>query len=291
VYTGFQWRGRSTVGSAEESALREVLTVGRDWKEIAGRWFRGSHDELGLDVTLRRLGRDVEVTGAGPEALRTGGGEQELRLYGANFPAAPAASAFDLGPGVRVTSVAAATPDLVTLRVRVDSGARVGRRDAYAAGAHLKDAFVVFDKVQRIQVTPRAGMARVGGAQHPKQVQQFEVTAYHDGPDGKPDTPDDLALGAVPVTWSLEEYTVTFEDDDLKYVGGLDQKGLFTPAVDGPNPARPGNRNNVGDVWVVATYTPAGGTPLRARAHLLVTVPLYMRWDPGSEWTAGRPVP
>ena len=57
-------------------------------------------------------------------------------------------------------------------------------------------------------------------------------------------------------------------------------RGLFTPALDGPNPQRSGNRNNVGDVWVVAVHTPAGGgTPMRARAHLVVTVPLYMRWD------------
>jgi hypothetical protein len=29
----------------------------------------------------------------------------------------------------------------------------------------------------------------------------------------------------------------------------------------------------------VASYTPEGASePLRARAHLLVTVPLYMRW-------------
>jgi hypothetical protein len=33
-------------------------------------------------------------------------------------------------------------------------------------------------------------------------------------------------------------------------------------------------------VWVVAEVTPdgAGAQPLRARAHLLVTVPVYMRW-------------
>ena len=292
VYTGFQWRGRSTVGSSDTTTLREVLTVGRDWKDISGRWFNGAHDEFGLDVSLRRMGRDVEVTGAGPEGLKTGGGDQELRLYGANFPASPPMSAFDLGPGVRVTAVKAATPDMVTLQVRVDSAATIGRRDAYAAGAHLRDAFVVYDKVQRIRVTPLAGMARVGGGQQPKQLQQFEVTAYHDGPDGKPNTADDLPLGTVPVTWSVEEYTVTFEDDDVRFVGTLDQKGLFTPAIDGPNPARPGNRNNVGDVWVVATWTPpGGGAALRARAHLLVTVPLYMRWDPGSAWTAGRPTP
>ena len=58
------------------------------------------------------------------------------------------------------------------------------------------------------------------------------------------------------------------------------RSGVFTPAVDGPNPKRSGNRNNVGDVWVVAEYRAAGATEsLRARAHLVVTVPLYMRWD------------
>ena len=71
------------------------------------------------------------------------------------------------------------------------------------------------------------------------------------------------------------------------FVGEIDAtRGLFTPALDGPNPARSGNRNNVGDVWVVATHTPPdGGKPVRARAHLVVTVPLYLRWE---VFTVGR---
>ena len=60
VYTGFQWRGRSTVGSAEDSALREVMFVERDWTKIEGRWFTGGYDELGLDVKLTRVGRDTD---------------------------------------------------------------------------------------------------------------------------------------------------------------------------------------------------------------------------------------
>jgi quinohemoprotein amine dehydrogenase len=84
------------------------------------------------------------------------------------------------------------------------------------------------------------------------------------------------------VKWSVEEYTATFGDDDTQYVGTIDQNGLFTPAVDGPNPKRTGNRNNVGDVWVVAELMDADAKPvpkqMRARAHLLVTVPLYMAW-------------
>ncbi len=122
-------------------------------------------------------------------------------------------------------------------------------------------------------------MARVGGNVFPKQIQQFEAVGINNGPDGKPDTADDLNLGLVNAKWSLEEYTATFGDDDLQYVGVLDQTGLFTPNVDGPNPKRPGNRNNVGDVWVVAELASPDPKPLRARAHLLVTVPLYMAWS------------
>lgn len=278
VYTGFQWRGRSAAGGGAQ--MREVMTVDRDWQQLSGRWFTGAYDELGPDVTLRRLGRDVVVTGVEPRSVRRGAGEQEVRVYGANFPTRPGPHAFDLGPGVRVTGVGAATPDVITLRVRVDSSAAIGRRDAFVAGAPLRDALVVYDTLHRIKVTPAAGMARTGGVVHPKQLQQFEATGWHNGPDGKPNTADDLPLGEVPVTWSLEEYAATFDDDDLRYVGAIDQRGLFTPAQDGPNPARSGQRNNVGDVWVVATHASPGGKPVQARAHLLVTVPLYMQFDP-----------
>jgi hypothetical protein len=59
-------------------------------------------------------------------------------------------------------------------------------------------------------------------------------------------------------------------DDDIQFVGTLDEHGLFTPNLDGPNTKRSGNRNNVGDVWVVATLKDSASTaparPVRARA-------------------------
>jgi len=141
---------------------------------------------------------------------------------------------------------------------------------------------VVFKQISRIKVTPLAGLARVGGNVFPKQLQQFDAIAYYNGPDGKPDTDDDIEIGRVNATWSLEEYGVTYDDDDVKFVGTVDQTGLFTPNLDGPNPARSSNRNNVGDIWVVASYQPADKTarPLKARAHLVVTVPLYVKFAP-----------
>jgi quinohemoprotein amine dehydrogenase len=182
---------------------------------------------------------------------------------------------------LRLEQIVSQSANAITVSVRADSTATIGARDLFVAGAPLRSAVVVYDSVSRIAVTPRAGMARVGGIRFPKQYAQFEAIAWNNGPDGKPETDDDLELDPVSVTWSLEEYAVTYDDDDLRFVGTIDQNGLFTPNVDGPNPARSGQRNNIGDVWVVATWQPPGAArPMRARGHLVSTVPLYMRWEP-----------
>jgi quinohemoprotein amine dehydrogenase len=279
VYTGFQWRGRSAE-SGDGPPWREVMFLEPGWTEMSGRWFRGDYDEIGIDVTLRRLGTDAVVAGVHPRGIRSGA-THDVEVYGANLGRGGAAD-LDFGPGVRVERVLRWGADAIAVRLVVDSGATVGARDLVVSRAALPRAVVVYDTVSRIRVTPAAGMARVGGARFPKQFQQFEAIAYHDGPDAKAGTADDLEIGPVDVTWTLEEYGVTYDDDDLRYVGTLDARGLFTPALDGPNPERRGNRNNIGDVWVVATYTPdpPGARPLSARAHLLVTVPLYLRWEP-----------
>src|SRR5262249_6625887 len=105
------------------------------------------------------------------------------------------------------------------------------------------------------------------------------------GPDGKPNTKDDVELGLLNPSWSIEEYTATYDDDDKDFVGTIDAAtGLFTPNIDGPNPKRKNNANNYGDVCVVASYQGPGAAgaaarALKARAHLLVTVPLYIKWD------------
>jgi quinohemoprotein amine dehydrogenase len=192
----------------------------------------------------------------------------------------------DLGPGITVSRVVSATPDLATVSVDVASTAVVGARDLFVAGASRPKALAVYDKLDAIKVKPDWAMARVGGVTFPKMLAQFEAWGYSNGADGKPDSPDDIELGIVDAAWSLEEYTATYNDDDIKFVGTLNEAtGRFTPNIEGPNPARSGSRNNVGDVWVVAKVLgdSAGGKPattLRARAHLLVTVPLYMRFDP-----------
>ena len=287
IYTGFQWRGRSSAGN-DDSDLREVMFVDRDWRAIEGRWFTGAYDEIGLDVRLDRMGREPRVLGTERSALRAGSTGQSFRIYGVNLPSALQAADVDLGPGVTVTSVANVASDQATITVDVAANAAAGTRDLFVAGSRVNGP-AIYDSIDALKVTPTWAMARVGGVAFPKAFAQFEARAFDNGPDNRSDTPDDIDLGLVPVTWSLEEFAATYDDDDIKFVGTIDPKtGLFTPNVDGPNPARTGSRNNIGDVYAVATYTPEAvdgkpATALRARAHLLVTVPLYMFWEePGA---------
>jgi len=285
VYTGFQWRGRSSTPAAD-SAMREVMMVDRNWRSMEGRWFTGGYDELGIDVKLERVAAgETRALGTDRTALKQSAAGQPLKIYGVNLGTLQARD-IDLGPGVTVTRIVDATADVLTVAVDVTAGAAPGSRDLFVGGASRQKALAVYEKIDGIKVKPDWAMARVGGDTFPKMLAQFEAWAYSNGADGKPDSPDDIDLGMVDASWSMEEYAATYDDDDIKFVGTLNEAtGRFTPNVDGPNPKRVGSRNNIGDVWVVAKYLgdAVAGKPaqsLRARAHLLVTVPLYMIFDP-----------
>jgi quinohemoprotein amine dehydrogenase len=290
VYGGFQWRGRSAVTTpADADARREVMFVERAQKEMWGRWFGGGYDELGMEVRLARIGTEPMVLGPSIAALKIGTSVSALRIYGANLPLRLTPAQVNLGQGIKVTRVVASTPDVATLAVEVAADAVPGPRDLLLAGAHQPAAVIVYDKVDAIRVLPLAGFARVGGAVFPKQYQQFEAVAFHNGPDKRPNTADDWNLGAMQATWAMEEYAATFDDDDIKFVGTIDANGLFTPNLDGPNPQRvirggpnAAGRNNIGDVWVTASVAadPARGiaVPMRARAQLVVAPPVYVNW-------------
>ena len=289
VYTGFQWRGRSETEDGD--VLREVMFVDRNQQRMSGRWFTGDHDERGLDVTLTRVGSSPTVNGIHPAAVQQSSGEVLLTLYGANLPTESMIDDFDFGPGINVAEVVEASTTRAVVRAEVMPEAAVGTRDLFLGEVFLSNAVTVYDQVDRIEVTPATGMARIGGVVFPKRYEQFEARGYHHGADGVSGTADDLDLGMVDVEWTVEEYATFVGDDDTEFIGMLDSEGFFTPAIDGPNPERLNNNNNVGDVWVVATYRDRDSEDpivksLRARAHLLVTVPIYNRRD---AWAGERP--
>ncbi|HXT76100.1 MAG TPA: quinohemoprotein amine dehydrogenase subunit alpha [Candidatus Eisenbacteria bacterium] len=286
VYTGYAWRGRSTsekvnAGPNDPTVVREVMMLSRDQSQLEGRWFWGAYQEFGMDTTMRRASAALTVLGVDVYSLKTGSSGNEVKIYGDHFPTAISAADIDLGSGVTVKKVVSQTPELIKISVDVTSGAVLGKRDVVVKNSLAPAAFAVYDKIDYLQVTPQTPLAHLGGEPHAKGYMQFDAIAYSNGPDGKQGTADDLELGPVKASWKLEEFVATMGDDDVEFVGNLDATtGLFTPALDGPNPKRKFGRNNYGDVWVVATYKPSGAEQVvSGRSYLVVAIPQYMRWD------------
>lgn len=280
LYAGYSWRGTSTdpeTRTPQIKDLREVMLLSEDLESMRGRWFSGAYDENGMDIHLRKAGRDILLTSTDRPRLISGK-TTTVKIHGANFPADLRAADVDFGPGTSASDLRI-TPSMVTVDVAVSKDATVGFRDLIVRGKVSRKAVALFDKIDYIRILPEQGMARLGGVTFPKGLQQFDAVAYHNGPDKRQNTADDIELGQAPVTWSIEEFPVTIADDDAKFVGKIDAKGLFTPNVEGPNPERSGNRNNLGDVRVIGVYSGEGTTkPIRGSSHLIVTVPLYVRW-------------
>jgi quinohemoprotein amine dehydrogenase len=281
VYTGYAWRGRSMVEQAGKSSpeapqtVRQVMALSRDQNEFNGRWFWGEYQEFGMDVTMRRATSAPMVLGLDVASLKAGASDATVRIYGDALPSNLSASDVDLGPGVKVTKVVDQQPGVVTVSATVSPDAAAGNRMVAVKSATLPAAYAVYDHIDFLKVTPTTSIAHLGGAPHPKGYVQFETIAFNNGPDGKPNTGDDINLGPVPATYKLEEFVASYGDDDTDFVGSVDARtGLFTPASDGPDPKRKSMRNNYGDVWVTASYE-----AFKARSYLVVAVPQYVSWD------------
>jgi quinohemoprotein amine dehydrogenase len=289
VYTGYSWRGRSKGSSPAGAApddlskeMRETLWISPDQLWAEGRWFWGEYQEFGVDVRLVRATADARLTGVDHTMLKTGSQTSRIRLIGDNLPAQVAAADLDFGSGVAVRRIVSHNTGEIVAEVDVDSNALPGKRDIAFRRSVLESAIAVYDRIDYIKVLPEASIAHLGSDVHPKGYEQFEAVAYQRGADGKLHTADDVELGPIDVTWSVEEYLSVYGDDDKDFVGTLGPTGLFTPALDGPNPKRKFSRNNYGDVWVVATAKSEkdkDGNPLAGRSYLVVTVPTYIRWD------------
>jgi quinohemoprotein amine dehydrogenase len=289
VYAGYSWRGRSKgtspAGTAPDDLskeMREAMWVSPDQLRAEGRWFWGEYQEFGVDVKLQRASADATLLGVDRTMLKQGSQSNSVRLIGDNLPAQVVPADLEFGAGVTVRRIVSHTPSEVIAEVDVASNAASGKRDIAFRRSVLESAVAVYDRVDYIKVLPEASLAHLGSDVHPKGYQQFEAVAYQRGADDKLHTADDVELGPIDVTWSIEEYLSVYGDDDKDFVGTLSPTGLFTPALDGPNPKRKFSRNNYGDVWAVATAKnekDKDGQPLTGRSYLVVTVPTYIKWD------------
>ena len=269
IYTGFQWRGSTQLEGGKTQ--REIFFAAEDGTVLKGRRLLTPVGDLGMDETWYRGGGKARLLSVSPEALQAGK-KQKVKIFGADLPQDLAATAVDLGEGVQVQSLAQGGDDTIVAEVEVSSDAAVGARRGKVQGAEGSLPFHVYRTIDYIRLSPESAFARPGGEHAPKVFQQFEAFAYLNGADGVKGTKDDVKLHRVsPVKWNLNEYVKRTNDDDMHFVGAVDEHGLFTPAKDGPNPQRHMMDHNVGDVWVEGWYTPEGAKrPMGARAYLLV---------------------
>jgi quinohemoprotein amine dehydrogenase len=289
VYAGYAWRGRSETSAKAGPApddlsqeMREALWVDPNQNEAEGRWYWGAYQEFGLDVKLIRASADPTVIGVDLTSLKAGSMGAKVRLIGDNFPAKVSASDLDFGSGVTVARIVSSNRGEIVAELNVAKDAVCGKRDVAFERSVVPNALAVYDRIDYIKVTPEAGLAHLGSDVHPKGYEQFEAIGYNRGIDGKAHTEDDVELGPVDVTWSVEEFKSVYGDDDAGFVGHLSPTALFTPSSDGPNPERKFGRNNYGNVWVVATSKTEkekDGRPMTGKAYLVVAVPTYIKWD------------
>jgi quinohemoprotein amine dehydrogenase len=269
VYTGFQWRGIAQLDGGKKQ--KEIFFANEAGTTISGRRLLTEIGDLGMDEMWYKSGEKARLLSVTPPALRTGE-TQKVKIFGMNFPSGLEAAAVSLGAGIKVQSVSQSGDDTVVAEVVAEQGAAVGSRQVKVQGVDGTLPLHVYRAVDYIRLSPEQAFSRPGGERAPKISQQFEAVAYLSGKDGVKGTKDDVKLGRVaPIKWNLQEYVKRVNDDDVRFVGTMDENGLFTPAKDGPNSQRHMLEHNVGDVWVEAWYKPEGAKrPMGARAFLLV---------------------
>lgn len=269
LYAKFQWRGHAQVGDSTEV---EIFFGNENGTSMHGRRLLTPIGDLGMDETLYKAAGGARLLTTIPKAIQAGQ-TTKVRLFGMNLPANVSASAISLGDGVKVKSVSQPDDSTVIAEVTADSDAQVGPRTAKIAGVAGELPVYLYKTVDYIAITPERGFGRPGGERGPKVQQQFEAEGFTHGPDGKP-----VNIGRVgPLKWDTAERVSRISDDDVLYVGHVNQYGTFIPNTDGPNPERIHSESNVGDVWVEAWYQPdPSKLPMGARAFMLLMPPKFV---------------
>ncbi len=281
LFSGYAWRGRShgvaPSNSASNSAspddpghdAREVVWISPDQSTGEGRWFWGQYQEFGFDVVLQRASPGITLLAVDRLSLKVGAQLAPLRLLGENLPTGVNASELNAGPGITVRRVISSTSREIVAEVDVSPAAAPGKRDVALGGVVLRGALAVYDRVDYVIVTPESSMAAFGDQTYVRGYQQFEAIGYQRGEDGKPHTADDLELGPIDVSWSMQIfYAVDASGNDK--IGNVSPAGLLTPA-----PRSPGGNF---DIWVVATAvneTNQNRKPLVGKGYVVVTIPAY----------------
>jgi quinohemoprotein amine dehydrogenase len=266
LYTGYEWRGTSEQGA---TTRHEVFALSEDGQSLSGRWFDADHAEAGGDLTARRSVGPAAIFAVFPSALKAGA-TREVVIVGRNL-----AGRVSFGPG---TSASVLSRDANTVRVEVAAApsATVGMRTVQVGTLEAPRMAVIYDHVDRLEVRPSFGIARLGGGRLPAVAAQFEAFGYLVARPGGAQS-EAIPLGPIQVDWRVEPHgQQAAKDNDVQFAGVMRADGRFEPSSAGPNPQRAFSTNNAGDLNVIAELKQAGGEgPPRGEAHLVVTM---QRW-------------
>ncbi|WP_286239229.1 quinohemoprotein amine dehydrogenase subunit alpha [Neptuniibacter halophilus] len=270
VFTGYEWRAAVVIDGRN---VRQVFAASEDGKQLSGRAYLKNDDVMGGSVTAVKADKAATLVSVSPASVKQGA-TQTLVIAGANL-----SDKVSLGAGVKVEKVLSQSADRLVVQVKAAANAAMGQRDLKVGDQTLAGAVAVYDSVARVEITPSESIARIGGngGPIPKQKAIYRAVGYAAGADGKAGTEDDLSLGYLPASWTLKAFDEMAEhDNDLKYAGSIDAKGIFTPGDAGLNPERKMSTNNVGNLAVVGTVKD-GADAVSGQAHLMVTVQDFVK--------------
>lgn len=270
LYSGYEWRGSTELNGQE---VREVFALSPDGNSFSGRFFNAHLDSIGGEMTGVRIDQKTpKILAVSPTRLKAGE-TATVSIYGINLN-----GKVDLGDAITIKRVVDASPNSVTVEAVAKTDAKPGVYTVGVGDTTVESAFAVYKQIDAVRVEPAFAIARVGGnGATPAVPAQFEAVGFLNGPDGKPDTADDIRIGVFPATWTNANFNEDAERmQDAKFAGQIDgQTGLFTPRDAGPNPARKFGTNNAGDLAVIAKVRD-GDHELEGKGRLVVTV---QRWN------------
>lgn len=272
IYNGYEWRATLDL---EGETWRQVFAATSEGNELEGRMFLRNRDEWGIRVRAVHDDAPARLLAAYPGHLQRGT-ESEVTLLGSHLDDP---EAIELASGIEVLSATVLDGDRIRLRIRADSDAEPGTYPIIYAGQASEAALVVYNAIDRVEVEPAYAVARVGGngGSQPVVDAMFDAVGIDVGVDGVAGTTDDLRIGVLPATWSVEPWDQRAGDDrDVEFAGSMDpDSGVFHPGPAGPNPARQYETNNAGNLRIIAEVADEEQT-LRGEGHLIVTV---QRWN------------
>ncbi len=261
VYTGYEWRAGLSLNGRD---FKQVLDLSGE--RPSGRIFDDHDEALGMMVEM--VPRDTTEPGlvASLPASLKAGERSRLVLLGHGL----ADGDIDLGEGVTVRDIVERHDSRLILDVEASAELTPGWLTV-SVGEQSHDTLLAgYHSVDRLEVSPPLGVARIGNDKTPPVSGVFTALGYlGEGEDAIP-------LGQVPVRWSVAPWDEIAErDEDAKFAGVLDAAtGIFSPAGAGPNPLRQYNANSVGNLRVTASVV--GQEALQDEAQLIVTV---QRWN------------